>query len=493
LRRTISLPLAGVAIVISLYCLAGCAVALAPGFQIEKETRQIHFIAGEMPALMIHVEFALVNTGTGELKYVNVRLPTDSGAGLTGLRVRVDGQDVDVTPVSEPQQQAQSRIVRITFKGPWQRRRKREIDFDYALRPSNESQSYVTVQPDDFHLGVRGWAPQLQPPKYILSTYPSRPPHGVYTIRVPASFALLAGGARKGQKKIGDEMEYRFASNEADLGAFVVAGSYTKWPPSEKQSAAAFWTAKPLSGNPSQSAQEIAKIWKTLEETFGTFDKGIRGPVIAESAAVKYDVAGTAGPAAVSYPGGALVNPAAFALGIESDQFLQIVSQALARNWFDEEVLPNSEATIGMGDGLPEYAEIVANEARNGPLGRRQRIYEYLRKYDAAAKFAAETPIAATTSESPLLQRRIALAKAPLFYIELEDACGEAPVRAGLAHMLSSMRGQEVDYNILRSALEESSGRDLGKIFREWLHQKGIPANFRVRYHYGEGAEQMGN
>ncbi|MGH9689058.1 MAG: hypothetical protein ACRD5K_18450, partial [Candidatus Acidiferrales bacterium] len=140
-----------------------------------------------------------------------------------------------------------------------------------------------------------------------------------------------------------------------------------------------------------------------------------------------------------------------------------------------------------------EYAEIVTDEARNGPLARRQRIYEYLRRYDAAVKNADETPIASTTADSPFAQRRIALAKAPLFYIELEDACGEAPVRAGLAHLVATMRGQEVDYNLLRSALEESTGRELGKIFREWLHQKGIPKTFRARYPYGEGSERTGN
>lgn len=477
----------------SLYCLAGCAVALAPGFQIEKETRQIHFVGGQMPALMIQVQFTLVNTGTSDLNSVDVRLPSQNGVELNGLRVRVDGQDADEAPVPESDRQAKPGIIRITFKDRWHRKRKREIEFDYALRASKESQSYVTLQPGAFHLGVRGWAPQLQPPKYILSTYPSRPPRTVYSIQVPANFAVLAGGARKGQKKVANEMEYRFALTGTGLGAFAVAGKYRKWPPNGKQSGATFWAMEPLAGNPSQSAQQIAGIWKTLNMDFGAFDKSIRGPVIVESAGVQYDAAGTAGPAAVSFPGGALANPAAFDLGIESDRFLQIAGEALARNWFDEEVLPSSEAAIGMGDGLPEYAEIVTDEARNGPGARRQRIYEYLRKYDAAVKIAAETPIAATTAESPLPQRRIALAKAPLFYIELEDACGESPVRAGLAHMLSSMRGQEVDYNILRSALEESSGRDLGKIFREWLNQKGIPKDFRERYHYGEGAEQTGN
>jgi len=315
----------------------------------------------------------------------------------------------------------------------------------------------------------------------------------LYSVRVPADFALLASGRRRGAKKYGDEIEYHYEVGSADLGAFAVGGRFARWPASDGGNSVAFWTNEPLTGNPKKSAEQIQNIWKAFAGDFGVFDARIRQPRIIESAAVRYDLLGEAGPAAVSFPGGALVNPAAFVLGIDSDRFLEIVSEALASSWFDEEVRPSAEAAIGMGDGLPEYASIVADEARNGPLARRQRIYEYLRRYDAAVKLANETPIAATTAASPLPQRRIALAKAPLFYIEMEDACGDKQVRDGLAHMVRSMRRQEVDYNILRSVLEESTGRDLGKIFREWLEQKGIPQNFRARYPYGEGSKEMGN
>lgn len=474
-----------------MFCAAGCSVALAPGFQIKKETRQVEFLAGQTPQVSIHTQFTLLNTGTTDLRFIDVRLPAES-TGRANLRVQVDGRDTAVTPLAG-EETSRPEIVRVAFEKPWPRKQKREVGFDYVLRSPEDSESYVTIGPDSFHLGARGWAPQVQPPKYILSTYPSRPPRIVYSVRVPAGFAILAGGARRGQKKVGNEIEYRFELGGAGLGAFVVAGQYTKWPANGSRGAVVFWTKEALAGDLSQSAQQLAGIWKTLNTDFGVLDANIRAPLIAESAGVRYDVIGNVGPAAVSFPGGALVNPAAFALGTGSDQFVRIFTEALARNWFDEEVLPSPDAAIGMGDGLPEYAEIVADEARDGPLARRQRIYEYMRRYDAAVKSADETPIAATTAESPRPQRRIALAKAPLFYIELEDACGEAPVRAGLAHLLASMRGQEVDYNILRSALEESSGRELGKIFREWLNQKGIPANFRARYHYGEGTEQTGN
>ena len=40
-----------------------------------------------------------------------------------------------------------------------------------------------------------------------------------------------------------------------------------------------------------------------------------------------------------------------------------------------------------MGEGLPEYATIVIDEARNGPDARHKRVTEYLRRYDEAQQW----------------------------------------------------------------------------------------------------------
>ena len=55
-------------------------------------------------------------------------------------------------------------------------------------------------------------------------------------------------------------------------------------------------------------------------------------------------------------------------------------------------------------------------------------------------------------------------------------------MRSGLKHMVDVLRGQEASYDSLRSALEESSGKNLAALFRVWLNQDGIPADFRSRY-----------
>lgn len=458
-----------------------------------KQTDHIRFVPGDPPGLAIRAQYVLVNAGTGDLKFVDFRLPSNERFGRGDLRVQVDGRDVAPAPVSAAEGQTSPDLMRITFEKPWMRKQKREVSFEYTLRAPSGSDSIATIEPNSFHLGVRGWVPQFQPPKYELSTYPSRPSRVDYTVRAPADFAVLAGGVRRKKKKLGGEIEYHYEARLSDLGPFVVAGRFVKWPVKDAKATAEFLTTQPLTGNPAQAAKQIAGVWETLNADFGVLDKHIRVPKVAESSAVQLNVRGEQGPVAVSFPGGALVNPEALALGISSDKFLQIVSEAMARGWFDGAVLPSAGAKIGMGEGLPEYASIVTDEARGGPLARRQRIYEYLRRYDSLVKYSDEIPIAATTFASPLAQRRIALAKAPLFYIELEDACGEAPVRAGLAHMVGSMRGQEVDYSVLRAVLEESTGRELGKVFREWLQQKGIPQNFRARYPYGEGSQEMGD
>jgi hypothetical protein len=492
LKRIASPSLAAIAAVVSLMGAASCSVPLAPGYRVVKETRAIRFVSGPPPALSIHAEFTLVNSGNSALGFVDVRLPLQQAFGLGDLRVQVDGRGVAPAPLPAPEQQAQPDALRIAFAKPWLRKQKRELAFDYTLRSPAGSGAAIAVETQSFHLGLRGWAPRLEPPKHFLAPHPARPAHTSYTVRVPSDFAVVAGGAPKGRKTRGAEIEYRFELNKDDLGAFVVAGRYVQWPAHPGRNSPQFWTSQPLAGDPSRSAQQIEIAWTALATAFGPLGQRLQVPRVVESPALRGDLSGAA-PAAAGFPGGALVNPAAFALGLDSSRFLQIVSEALARSWFDEVVQPSPEAAIGMGEGLPEYASIVADEARNGPLARRQRIYAYLRRYDDAVRYAAETPLSAVTLASPLPQRRIALAKAPLLYIELEDACGEAPVRAGLAHLLASLRGQQVDYPVLRSALEESTGRDLGRIFRQWLNQKGIPENFRARYPYGEGAEQTGN
>jgi len=160
----------------------------------------------------------------------------------------------------------------------------------------------------------------------------------------------------------------------------------------------------------------------------------------------------------------------------------------LAHSWFvDTYTLPDSP--IGIGEGLPEYADIVVGEALDGQATRRQLVVKFIREYREACKEAVEKPLISTTLQDPTEQRRIALAKAPLFFIALEDAYGAEPVRRALTQIRNLLRGQEVGYRDIRAALENETNKDLAPIFRTWVYNTGIPAEFQDKYESAEAGK----
>ncbi|HXJ15645.1 MAG TPA: M1 family aminopeptidase [Candidatus Polarisedimenticolia bacterium] len=487
---TISRSLASVFIIGSVLCVCSCAVPLAPGYRILKESREIHFVPGQNPELRIHVGYTLVNSGNSDLNFVDAVFPDEEAFGRENLRVEVDGRQAALESLPPEYQQDEPSALRIAFDPIWKRKQKRDLTIEYAFREPKSPGAQITLGEDNFHLGSRGWFPRLQPPKHFLAPYPRRPERSIYTVRVPVGFMVLARGVPKGRKKEGGEIECRFELRKGDLAPYVVAGRYVTWPLNPDLHTPIFWTLGPMKQVPGPAAAQIMAAWQALEKDFGPLGGKMRVPHIVEAPELRWHFSGEEGPAAVAFPEGALVNHAALALGTGSDRFLEVVSHALAHDWFGDEMYPSPDAALGIAEGLPEYATIVVDEERDGLTARRQRVIEYLRRYDEARKHAIEKPLSITTMHDPIAQRRIALAKAPLLFVALEDACGATSVRSGLRELVSLLRGREVDYNDLRAELEQSTGKKLGELFRIWLNRKGIPDEFRNRYQPGASNQQ---
>ena len=301
---------------------------------------------------------------------------------------------------------------------------------------------------------------------------------------------MLACGAPAGKKKDGGEIAYRFELRKNDLPPCIAAGRYVDSSPGGKssdKSGASFWTLQPLPGDPGAAEQRFAAAWSVLQKDFGPLDKNMLRPYIVESPDLRTNSAEENQSAAAGFPGGALVNPRALAAGLHSDEVALDIERALAQSWFGYEVYPAPNAAVGIGEGLPDYATIVVEEASGGEPARRRRIRHLLNLYDTSVQQAAGTPnaeksIVATTLDDSFPQRRMAAAKTALFFIALEDADGAAPVRSGLAEVVALLRGKEVGYDDLRAAVEHSTGKNLDAPFRLWLYNKGIPQEFRDRY-----------
>jgi hypothetical protein len=461
---------------------SACTVPLAPGYRILKETRELQFVAGQNPGLQIRGTFTLANVGTTELKFIDVVFPDEKAFGRRNLRARMDGRDAPLSQLPEENRQDAPHTLRLALDPPWEQKQKRTLDIEYTLSSPEDSGERITLAESSFQLGFRGWFPVLRPPKHVLAPFPKRPDKTIVSIRVPQDFLVLSRGAPTGPKQQGGDVEHRFLLRNDDLAPYVVAGRYSESTSRGKSDSAIFWTLNPLEEDPTAPGERLAAAWNVLQTDFGPIDKNIRVPRVVECPGLHAHIAGEEGPAAASFPGGALVNSEALALGIGSEVFIGKVTHALAHNWFGGALYFNSATAIGMGEGLPDYATIVIDEARIGVAARQQRISRFLGEYNEALKQTVEIPLGLTSLLDPPEQRRVAMAKAPLFFAALEDAYGEAPVRAGLNRLVTLLRGQEVGYDDLRAALEESTGKNLAETFRTWLFGKGILSEFSARY-----------
>ncbi len=428
------------------------------------------------------------------MAFIDVIFPDEKIYGRTNLRVEWNGHEVTPEKLPADYQAEHPDTLRLRCDPPWTLKEQRSLQVDYSFLAPAEQGARITLGDANFHLGSRGWIPLPQPPERVLAPYPARPAKTFYTVRVPENFLVLGGGAPAGRKKDEGETEYRFELRKDDLPAYIVAGRYvdssSRGKPADKTDVA-FWTSQPLQQVPAAAAQRIAAAWSALQKDFGPLDKNIPGPHVVEVPELRADLGEENQAATASFPGGALLNSSALALGVQSDELVQDINRALAHSWFGVEMYPAPDAAVGIGEGLPDYATIVVDETSGGEPARRRRILQFLDAYDNAVRKTAGSPnaeksIITTMLYDPFEQQRIAAAKAALFFVALEDAYGEAPVRSGLAQVVALLRGKEVGFNDLRAALEQTTGKNLAEPFRVWLYRTGMPQDFRDRYAAGK-------
>jgi hypothetical protein len=452
---------------------------VAPAYRILKESQEVQFVSGRIPELHLRSSYTLQNYGSSGLVFVDVRLPNKERYGIRSLLVKVNGLAVTPVELSAESQGQEPAKFRIPFDPAWSQTRRRDLVIEYSFASPEDSGTNIALNSASFYIVSRGWFPSLQPPNHVLSPFPDTPSRITYTVQVPADFLLLAPGKPVGRTKNGREIKYRFELRSSDPAPFIVAGRYVDSCSNKRSCPAVFWTIEPLNRDLVPAEDEIASTWNILKKNFGPLEKNGLVPHVVESPGLRHINDGV--PSRFPFYGGVLVDPQAISLGVSSEDFLELVTRALADNWFGVEIY-SPDSPIGITQGLTGYAVIVVDETRHGASARSARVSRFLREYDDACEEAVEKPLVAVTMHDPIEQRRIALAKAPLFFIALEDTYGEESVRRGLEQVVNLLRGQEVRYQDIRAALENVTNQDLAPIFRTWLYKPGIPAQFRAKY-----------
>ncbi|HEV2223709.1 MAG TPA: hypothetical protein VGR84_11965 [Candidatus Acidoferrales bacterium] len=478
----------GALVVVALVYLSSCAVPLAPGYQIEKQSITVRFVPGNPPHLAIRAQYRLANVGTTPLDSIELGLPGEQGFGLANLRVKIDGHEV--VPQREPGQtsapaEGETAVSemwadtwRVPFASHWSRRQRKNLVLEYDLAAHSTTDPRISVGSNAFYLNDSGWFPDPISAKALFAKDVVRPDPSDLFVDVPANFVATASGEPRGTRKARGETGFRFRLRKDDFDPYVVAGQYTKQFVSS--ASVIFWSAEPLSSNLQQPAAALVQTFQFYLRFLGPLprDNTTIYVINTDTAPMQRDfLAAFEDVPPSTIVTGQSLNNAAFAAEFPT----HAAEESLAATWFTHLVKPRPESWP-LASGLEAYAADLVDQQRANSTSRAAEISSRLLQFTKMNEMAVESPVESLTPDAAPAQVHLSEIKIVLFLFALEDKCGRENLEHAIAHMVYALRGQEYGYTDFRAALEQECHQDLSSTFATWLDQKGIPADFRARY-----------
>ena len=152
-----------------------CSVPLAPGYQIVNETREIRFVPGETPEIGISARYALKNSGTADLEFIDVTFPDAKVYGMTDLNVELDGHAAKLVDLPEEYQPESPNISRLPFDSVWKRDEKHDLSMTYTFPFTGRHGRSPGHRPARFSSEFAWLVALLQPPNIFFLLFPPGP------------------------------------------------------------------------------------------------------------------------------------------------------------------------------------------------------------------------------------------------------------------------------------------------------------------------------
>jgi hypothetical protein len=475
--------------------LAGCAVPLAPGYQVEKESLTVRFLGETPPHLAIRADYQLKNVGTTPLGFVEVTVPAEKTFGRSNLRILVANreitaqseQDSDSESASSESASAES-IWRIPLAPALRKKQKINVSLEYDLAATAPTDSRIFAAENMFYLNDSGWFPEFQEPKALFAEDITRPNPTDLTVIAPANFLVTASGQPHGEKKTSAATERHFRITTGDFDPYVLAGAYQQQQITANGSNIAIWTFQPVPvAQAQQTAAQIAAAANFYSQNFGPLPKSVSAIFDVETSN-EAAARNTNEPANENW----IIPGVVYDWKVESGKsfsaaFGNALSEAfgpiyLAHTWFAHVILPRPEAWT-LAQNFDVYASVISSAGKTP--AQNADVSSILSDYDEQREKAIEKPIASLMPNAPEDQLELGGDKMQLFFFALQDRCGRENVIHAMHHMVYALRGQQYGYSDFRAALEQECHQDLAGFFRTWLTQPGIPPDFRARYQPG--------
>jgi hypothetical protein len=483
-KLTASRWVIAIAAAFPLLCAYSCAVPLGPGYHIEKETVELRFTNQPQPRLHFDGHYRLKNVGNAPLASLDVTVPEKDALARQNLRISVDGKDTPITERSATRHPLS--IAPISFEPAWPAGEQREIEIAFDRGAGSDGHTVVTS--DALAFDGDYWFPAFHAPNRLFAKGEQRADRTELVFTLPNDFLATASGLQIGRKVRGDAVEYRFRLQGQSDVPFVVAGRYKQQIAKNHGVSVYFRTIEGLPEDAVQIAgKQLADAAKFFDSDFTARGHGESPVWVVEKPAGAISHRSTA-----SFPSVLLLDKSQVADNVGRGQVTPAVIGLLTETWLEWITSPDRTGNDTLPSALTNYMVDAFEHSQPGGPDRAAKITELLRQYDMYSARAMEKPIAQIVSGDSPDQVNMAVTKAGLLLYALEDSCTAPVVRRSIGTMVSTLRGAQYGYQDFRAAVNIQCGRpeEMDRLFRTWLYEKGIPADFSQRYADATAAQE---
>jgi hypothetical protein len=476
-RSRLSLFLAAVATVFSA---AGCTAAFGPGYTIEKQELQVHFLAGQQPAIHIDAVYHLRNDGNQPLSSLELRLPGRRRFHFADPQADWNGHAL--TFETSPDN---ARNVILNFPEPWTVSSDRTLRLSVEFHPAASGERTFSFATDAFFLPAEGWSPQLLPARGGFATGGVPPANWLLTLRVPENFLVHASGRKPKRSHSGSEQTLRIVQQAKDGYPFVIAGRYAATQFNEAPETIHLWGRTAPDANAlRQPAAALLTTSHAYDAMFGTRREESHQLWIVECPVIDSCFTAAVSNLAqlISEPGArpsaemASLDTVMVDLTSGTPEITAAATPALASSWLGYGQNPGFFEQDPPLSALPAFAATRGREAVQGPQVRADTIRRSL----------ALVPLQSVPDKPE--DDGVVRAKSLLFFFALQDRYGQDPFNKSLSHMLYARRGGGFDLDDLIAAFEQETHQNVAEFVRHWMKHPGIPEDFRARYESTTGA-----
>jgi hypothetical protein len=469
LRPLLWLFLAGIG-----FWVSSCAMALGPGYSIEKQEIRVQFLPGPDPRIRLDSDYQLRNTGDQPLSSLELRLP-----GRRSFRIAAAQATWDSAALAEQSSPANPRNMLLALPRQWNASERHTLHLSAEFQPPAAGETGFSFSSDAFFLPSEGWAPELLPSQGLFATGGGPPKEWKLVVRVPDGFLVHTSGGSKKTSRSGREITVQALQHPEDRYPFVVAGLYKEALLDAGTGNKVFlWTrSQEDSGRLRQSADALVRAVQVYDATFGARSQKSKRFWIVECPVP----AGCFSASKSVYANLLGAEPGATSSELASLDTLLIdfnggtpklsaAAPGLAASWLGYGQNPGFYEQQPPLSAFPAFASALGQEAIDGPSSRTETIRRALR-------MIPRTGSGRKTEDDNVLR-----AKSFLFFYALQERCGPEAFRHAINHMLSARQGRGFDLDDLIAVFEEETHQNVAEFVRLWMKHPGVPDEFRARY-----------